>query len=152
MELRVSLDNFWDYRYAMLNGAKELKKVCDSVLRRHAEAAASTASRLAPKRTGRLAASIRYRREGEMSYSVGSELRYAPFVEYGTKPHLIRPVSAKVLAFTVGAAKVFAKVVNHPGSKERPFLRPAFKEIEPKLKAELTAKAEELFRLKFRFR
>jgi len=152
MELRVSLDNFWDYRYAMLNGPKELKKVCDSVLRRHAEAAASTASRLAPKRTGRLAASIRYRREGEMSYSVGSGLRYAPFVEYGTKPHLIRPVSAKVLAFTVGAAKVFAKIVKHPGSKERPFLRPAFKEIEPKLKAELTAKAEELFRLKFRFR
>ena len=152
MELRVSLDNLWDYRYAMLNGAKELKKVCDSVLRRYSEAAALTASRLAPKRTGRLAASIRYRREGEMSYSVGSELRYAPYVEFGTKPHRIRPISAKALVFTVGATKVFAKAVNHPGSKEKPFLRPAFKEVEPRLKAELAAKAEELFRLKFRFR
>ncbi|NHV97738.1 MAG: HK97 gp10 family phage protein [Thaumarchaeota archaeon] len=152
MELRVSLENLWDYRYAMVEGAKELKKACDAVLRRYSEAAALTASRLAPKRTGRLAASIRYRREGEMSYSVGSELIYAPFVECGTKPHVIKPVSAKVLAFTVGASRVFAKVVNHPGSKERPFLRQALKEIEPRLKAELAAEAEGLFRLKFRFR
>ena len=152
MELRVSLANFWDYRYAMLNGAKELKKECDVILRRYSEAAASTASRLAPKRTGRLAASIRSKREGEMSYSVGSELSYAKFVEYGTGPHIIRPVSAKALAFTVGASRVFAKVVNHPGSREKPFLRPAFKEIEHRLKSELVAKAEELFRLKFRFR
>ena len=136
----------------MLNGAKELRRECDAILRRYSETAASTASRYAPKRTRRLATSIRYRREGDLSYTVGSDLKYASFVEYGTKPHVIKPTSAKVLAFPLQSRKVFTKSVNHPGSAEKPYLRPALREVEPRLKAELAARAEELFRLRFHFR
>ncbi len=43
---------------------------------------------------------------------------YARFVEYGTKPHVIRAKPGGLLAIGV-------KVANHPGAKARPYLRPA---------------------------
>lgn len=41
----------------------------------------------------------------------------AGFTNDGTRPHVIRPKRAKVLAFTVGGRRVFARVVHHPGNK-----------------------------------
>ncbi|MEM3386278.1 MAG: HK97 gp10 family phage protein [Nitrososphaerales archaeon] len=152
MELRVSVDNLWDFRYAMLSGANELKKVCDAILRKYVEAASSIASRLAPKRTGRLSSSIKWVREGELNYLIGSQLNYAPYIEFGTKPHIIRPRAAKALLFRAGSSTYFAKSAKHPGFRERPFLRPAISEVEPKLMAEMASKAEDLFKLKFKFR
>jgi len=47
---------------------------------------------------------------------------YAPFVEFGTKPHVIRPKKKKALAFeTENGKEVVVKKVNHPGSKPYPF-------------------------------
>jgi hypothetical protein len=45
-------------------------------------------------------------------------VKYARILEEGgrTKPHVIKPVMANVLAFQVGSRTVFAKKVNHPGS------------------------------------
>jgi HK97 gp10 family phage protein len=52
---------------------------------------------------------------------------YAGYVEFGTKPHVIRPKKpGGVLVFTVGGTKVFAKKVNHPGTKPQPYVAPAF--------------------------
>jgi hypothetical protein len=50
---------------------------------------------------------------------------YAGFVEFGTKPHEIRPKSAKVLRFSVGGKTVYTKRVRHPGTKAQPFMKPA---------------------------
>jgi len=47
---------------------------------------------------------------------------HARFHHDGTNPHVIRPVRAKMLRFTVGGAVVFARVVNHPGTKPNPYL------------------------------
>jgi hypothetical protein len=64
----------------------------------------------------------------------------AVFLEGGTKPHVIRPRRKKALRFATGgnarltgsprtgAPVVFAKRVNHPGSKAYPFLKPAGQE------------------------
>lgn len=41
----------------------------------------------------------------------------ATFTEEGTSPHVIVPRRAKVLAFQVGGRTVFARRVNHPGTK-----------------------------------
>ena len=46
---------------------------------------------------------------------------YAHLVEFGTKPHAIRGRGG-FLAF----AGIVTRVVNHPGSRPKPFLRPAF--------------------------
>jgi hypothetical protein len=42
---------------------------------------------------------------------------YAEMVSSGTRPHLILPVRAKALRFTIGSQVVFAARVNHPGTQ-----------------------------------
>lgn len=51
---------------------------------------------------------------------------YAHFVEFGTKPHTIKPRRGKRLAFVVVSKVVAVPMVKHPGTKPRPFLGPAF--------------------------
>ena len=53
-----------------------------------------------------------------------SNLKYAPHVEYGTKAHIIKPKNKRFLYWE--GAKYPVKKVNHPGSKAKPFLIPAF--------------------------
>lgn len=58
---------------------------------------------------------------------IGPNTPYAAYVEFGTRPHQIKPKSSGgTLAFTVNGRKIYAKVVNHPGTKAQPFVRPAF--------------------------
>ena len=47
---------------------------------------------------------------------------YAHMVEFGTTQHFIRPKGKKSLFFS-GLAK---NIVDHPGAKAKPFMRPAF--------------------------
>ena len=53
-----------------------------------------------------------------------SNIKYAPGVEYGTKAHIIRPKNKKFLYWK--GAKHPVKQVNHPGSRAKPYLIPAF--------------------------
>lgn len=48
----------------------------------------------------------------------GGDPYYAHFVEFGTKPHVIRAKPGGLLAIGV-------PVVNHPGARAQPFMRPA---------------------------
>lgn len=49
---------------------------------------------------------------------------YGPFVHQGTKPHEIRPKRKKSLRWVPGGGNsfVFARKVNHPGTRQDPFL------------------------------
>jgi hypothetical protein len=60
---------------------------------------------------------------------VGSDVEYAQMVHDGTRPHVIRPRNAQVLRFRVGGQVVFARVVNHPGTRAQPFLDRALREV-----------------------
>ncbi|MFH8577113.1 hypothetical protein [Streptomyces zaomyceticus] len=54
-----------------------------------------------------------------------------PAVRYvldGTRPHVIRPRNAKALRFDMGGRIVFAKKVNHPGTRANNFLGEALRE------------------------
>ena len=66
---------------------------------------------------------------------------YAAIQEYGgeTRAHAILPRTARVLVFQRGGATVFARRVNHPGSKipERSFLRSALAELQPEIQSAL---------------
>ena len=57
---------------------------------------------------------------------IGPDTPYAGYVEFGTKPHEIRPKTKKALAFKVGGQTVFARVVHHPGTKPNPFVQDSF--------------------------
>jgi hypothetical protein len=45
------------------------------------------------------------------------------YVLGGTRPHVIRPVRARALRFTVGGRTVYAKAVMHPGTQPNRFLQ-----------------------------
>lgn len=94
-----------------------------------------------PWRTGNLLTSFRFRstRDEARWYPTAN---YAHFVEFGTRPHTIRPRNARVLSWEGGGqrgyvtaasgrryyksspgTRSFAMVVNHPGSKPKPYMK-----------------------------
>jgi hypothetical protein len=94
------------------------------------------AKRAVPRKTGNLGRSIVIGRLTKSSATVEAKANYAAYVELGTKPHVILPKNRKALAWggprrlsgrlRAGARpEHFAKKVNHPGTKAKPFLRPA---------------------------
>jgi HK97 gp10 family phage protein len=82
-----------------------------------------------PVRTGKLRNSISIQVETDRVI-IGPNLQMAPYagyVEFGTKPHEIRPKNpGGVLAFKMGGRMVFARKVNHPGTRAQPYVKPAF--------------------------
>jgi hypothetical protein len=61
--------------------------------------------------------------------TVGTPVDYAVAVHEGTRPHVIRPRRARVLAWGPPGARVFATFARHPGTRGRPFLRRALEEV-----------------------
>lgn len=76
--------------------------------------------------TGRLRASITSQLEqddGGLVVRIGSNVEYAGYVEVGTEPHRIVARRKRALHWKGAAHPVVA--VNHPGTRARPYLRPA---------------------------
>ena len=63
---------------------------------------------------------------------IGSNVEYFEVLEEGSKPHVIRPKNKKALRFTIGNQVIFAKQVNHPGTKGHHMLKNAYDKIVPK--------------------
>lgn len=98
-------------------------------LARRAIRVESRAKRLCPVDTGRLRASITWeivRSSGGVYVArVGTNVKYARAVHDGTRPHVIEPRQATVLRFPANGGIVYARRVNHPGTRGIPFLRDA---------------------------
>ncbi len=58
---------------------------------------------------------------------------YAPYVEFGTKPHVILPKEKKALYWPGAAHPV--RSVNHPGTKPNPFLERIISTAQPDIDA-----------------
>jgi len=94
-----------------------------------------------PRKTGFLARSIVPGNLDDDFAIINVNAPYAAAVEFGTKPHVIVPRNARVLAWpsseggrrlsgrarkgTKSGDMTFAKKVNHPGTKPQPFIVPA---------------------------
>jgi hypothetical protein len=74
-----------------------------------------------PNRTGRLISSFRTK-FSSLYGEVYTNLKYASYVHEGTRPHVIRIKTAKVLA-NKREGKIFGRKVNHPGTMPNPFLK-----------------------------
>ena len=116
-----------------INEAELTSQVGGIAYRRMARFSRRTATQArqdVPVRTGNLGRQIG---EGPISMigpktahgSVHDNADYALYVHEGTRAHVIRPKNAQALRFNVGGREVFAKRVDHPGTKARPFLRNA---------------------------
>ena len=68
---------------------------------------------------------------------IGTEVSYAPHMEYGTTAHTI---NSSVFIKGVG----WRYIGKHPGTKARPFLRPAFDEQQDAAIAEVEAVLDQL--------
>ena len=80
--------------------------------------------------TGHLSRSITTKM-GDLEATIHtSNVKYAVIVEKGSRPHVIRPKNKKALYWK--GAKIPVKLVNHPGSKAKPFLIPAFESEKDK--------------------
>jgi len=57
---------------------------------------------------------------------------YAPYVEFGTAPHIITAKNARVLANSK-TGEIFGTVVHHPGTKANPFMERIVAASEPSI-------------------
>jgi len=74
--------------------------------------------------TGALFQSL-YNRPITGGREVGHDPNRAPhavFVNFGTRPHQIRPKNKKALRWASGNGFIFAKLVNHPGYRGDPYI------------------------------
>lgn len=86
---------------------------------------------LVPVDTGRLRSSIRNRVDssGDTVGRISTNVEYAPFVELGTRPHVIRARNAQALKFRWHGRTIYVKSVHHPGTAAKSFLRRALREV-----------------------
>ena len=70
----------------------------------------------------------------------GADTYYIQFVEYGTRPHVIRPRGKKRLEL---GGHFVAGTVMHPGATGKPFMRPAADEAQGAAVAAFAAKVRE---------
>ncbi|AHB31703.1 tail assembly chaperone [Mycobacterium phage Bernardo] len=115
--------------------ARQFQVIARRRLSRITRGTATQARADVPVKTGNLGRSIR-----EDPIVVAGPLRldsgvtahadYARYVHDGTRAHVIRPRRpGGVLRFTVGGRVVYARRVNHPGTRARPFLRNAAERV-----------------------
>lgn len=108
-----------------------------------AEAAGQVAVRAQTKRrTGALADGFQKQQTNNFSGRLINKAKHAGFINDGTVPHEIRPKRKRFLAFSVGGAKLFRRVVNHPGTEPRPFVPQAELAGERVLQATLQSRVD----------
>jgi len=97
-----------------------------------------------PVKTGKLRDSTVYEIKGsaaDMRLEVRQNARtangtfYGHMVRMGTRPHPIVPRNAKALAFMIGGNLVFAKRVNHPGTRANKYHVRAWNNISSAVEA-----------------
>lgn len=65
---------------------------------------------------------------GGLVAEIFNTAEYAPHVEFGTRPHEIRPRTARLLSWMKNGRRFFARKVQHPGTRAQPFLFPAWED------------------------
>jgi hypothetical protein len=86
--------------------------------------------KLVPRKTGNLGRSIGIGRVTATYAETVASAEYAAFVELGTRPHVIA---------SCGQA-IFARKVNHPGTKAQPFMVPGARKAVENIGAEAIVK------------
>ena len=131
MEIKIQVET------GELFNVKNIENEVSSLVKNTLYGIETEAKRNCPVDTGRLRGSITTNITGKMSGETGTNISYATAVEYGTRPHTIKPKDKQALHWKEGNTDVFAKEVHHPGTKAKPFFEPAVKKNEDKLDKDL---------------
>jgi len=119
------LSAFWDL-------VQSSTGLAERIIREVARRAEELIRERAPRRTGKLARSTGSTIEGNRAL-VGVRVDYARFLEWGTRPHEIRPRHARALRFVIRDRVIFAKRVWHPGIRPRLFVLSAAEALRAEL-------------------
>ena len=131
---------FAEFADELRAAAADVDEVVDQAVEKTALEVERSAKQNAPVDTGTLRSSIQTAPAGVAEYLVGTNIEYAPDVEFGTDPHVITPDEADALAFEGSDGElVFTQRVEHPGTPAQPFLRPAVDEHESTLTRNIAA-------------
>lgn len=136
---------FAEFADELRAAAADVDEVVDRAVKETALEVERSAKQNAPVDTGTLRSSIETAPSGVGEYLVGTNIEYAPDVEFGTDPHVITPDEADALAFEGSDGElVVTQRVKHPGTPAQPFLRPAIDEHESTLTRNIAAAITEL--------
>jgi len=130
--------------------SQEMKLLADTVVLRMEDIAGRLARKGETRNLSRVIGEVRGFGTNEIDMVIGSSRRYARPIEYGSKPHIIKPIRRKALFWytysrpkmrlydpvtekEMGLIFTWAKLVNHPGHRSYPFLRPTIKGMQPRL-------------------
>jgi len=80
---------------------------------------------LTPVKTGNLRNSVTSVVQ-DFEAAIWNSANYAQYVNWDTKPHIIRAKRAKFLHFTIAGNDIFVKQVHHPGTKGKQFLEKTY--------------------------
>jgi hypothetical protein len=102
--------------------ASDMPKLAKTMLKKAVGYAKGRAEELTPVRTGLMRQSWYVTEESDLNSALSNRAPYFLYFIEGTSPHEIRPRFASVLRFQSGTDVVFAKLVNHPGTKPNDLL------------------------------
>ena len=108
---------------------KKIKKILKNSAMTIQKDAISNLTKNGSVKTGHLRRGVANFRRGMTATVHASNVKYAVMVEKGTKAHIIKPKDKKALYWKGASHPV--KQVNHPGSKAKPYLIPAFDKEVP---------------------
>lgn len=75
---------------------------------------------------------------GKLEAIAGTNVVYAPTIEYGSKPHVIEAKNKPFLVFKTAAGWIRKKSVNHPGFAGSSFMRWAAEKQKPEFEKRVT--------------
>ena len=87
------------------------------------------AKETAPVDTGNYRSQINFDGANEII----AQANYSADIEYGTQPHVIKPVTAKALHFKKGGKDVFAMRANIPARPPKPVMRNAANQVQKEI-------------------
>lgn len=137
-------------------GGAIMEKALDDALEDLARRVEAGAKKAAPKHTGHLQRSIGVRKPRKLAREVGSGLEYAPFVEFGTRPHW--PPYAPIRDWVwlnrgkfgvsskrdVNRIAVFVqRKIARSGTRPKPYFKPAWDAMVSDAKTVITQYARE---------
>jgi HK97 gp10 family phage protein len=93
---------------------------------------------------GNLRQSVKGRMTGVASGVVRVEASYGVFVEEGTRPHMIRVRTKRVLA-DISTKQIFGTVVRHPGTRANRFFTRGVDRSRPAIEGHFTAAVRRVF-------
>jgi hypothetical protein len=134
--IKIELQNFDKFQKAMAEAPKRMRAGIVTIMPLIARSMMSYISGEAPKKTGNLAFSGHEAlfSNGGLTLTIQnskSQAPYAPFVNFGTRPHTILPRIKKAL-FWEGASHP-VKMVRHPGTKANPYFDRAIDNATPEI-------------------